>query len=89
MAGDSLLSRNSQGVRLAPSSNPDVVSSQSTWPADKPSSAEEAVVITSGRNGSGSCGEQQKWDLVALKVLLADEKPGCDTGTDLHLLSLT
>ncbi len=84
MAGDSLLSRKSLGVRLAPSSNPDVSKCQGAWPADKSSGAEEAVANSSSHDNLRSCNEEQQWDLVALKVLLADDRPGCDSGTDLY-----
>ena len=84
MAGDSLLSRKSLGVRLAPSSNPDVLQCQGAWPTDKSSGAEEAVASSSSHDNPRSCNEEQQWDLVALKVLLADDRPGCDSGKDLH-----
>ena len=84
MAGDSLLSRKSLGVRLAPSSNPDVLKCQDAWPPNKSTGTEEAAASTSSHDNSTNCSEEQQWDLVALKVLLADDRPGCNSGTDLY-----
>lgn len=84
MAGDTLLGRKSQTVRLAPSSNPDVSKCQGSWLADGLPGAQEPSVSTSSQDDPRRCTEQQQWDLVALKVLLADDRPGCDNGTDIY-----